>query len=153
LGIVVSSGDKREEKNKRICPRCGGVIDWIERHRVKTGSKTYRTYILAVHLDRDAKKRRKCYLGPEEGYTHAALTHEHLGGLEGLEDVWDRNKFYLENLLESFLRCEDINVLKEVIEIVETSLGKLKTHLHTLEKLSDQGDVLISQPQQTRSLN
>jgi len=124
----------REEKPKRICPRCGSVIDWIERHRVKTGYNTYRTYIVAVHFDRDTKKRRKCYLGPEEGYSLAAITHvEHLGGLEGLVDVWDRNKYYLENLLESFTRCQDPKVLKEVIDIIKSSLPKLETHLHSLE--------------------
>jgi hypothetical protein len=127
---------RRREKPGRVCPRCGSTIDWIERVRVKTGSNTYRTYLIAVHVDKETKKRRKCYLGPDEGYNLATITHKDLGGLEGLVDVWDRNKFYLENLLESFLRCEDVKVLKEVIEIVETSLEKLKTHLHSLEKTS-----------------
>jgi hypothetical protein len=140
--MVVSS----EGRRKSICPRCGSVIDWIERHRVKTGYNTYRTYIIAVHLYKDRKKRRKCYLGPEEGYSLAAITHvEHLGGLEGLVDVWDRNKYYLENLLESFFKCDDIKVLKEVIEIVESSLDKLRTHLHTLE--SPEKDRVFVNPQ------
>jgi hypothetical protein len=125
---------ERRGKPGRVCPRCGSAIDWIERVRVKTGSNTYRTYLIAVHLDKETKKRRKCYLGPDEGYNLATITHKDLGGLEGLVDVWDRNKYYLENLLESFTRCEDVKVLKEVIEIVESSLEKLKTHLHTLEK-------------------
>jgi len=128
----MSEGNPPQEKPKRICPRCGGVIDWIERHRVKTGYNTYRTYIVAVHLDRDTKKRRKCYLGPEEGYSLAAITHSDLGGLEGLVDVWDRNKYYLENLLESFLRCDDVKVVSEVVSIIKEILPKLETHLNSL---------------------
>jgi hypothetical protein len=134
--VVSSEGRGEGSKLRQVCPRCGRPVDWFERHRVKTGYNTYRTYILAVHLiDVGGKRRRKkCYLGPEGGYSSAAITHiEHLGGLEGLVDVWDRNKYYLENLLESFLRCDDVKVLREVIEIVESSLDKLKTHLHTLE--------------------
>jgi hypothetical protein len=135
-----------EGKGKPICPRCGGVVDWVERHRVKTGYNTYRTYIIAVHLDKESKKRRKCYLGPEGGYSSAAITHvEHLGGLEGLVDVWDRNKYYLENLLESFLRCDDVKVLREVIDIIKSSLSKLETHLHTLE--SPEKDRVFVNPQ------
>jgi hypothetical protein len=142
LGIVVGS---KEGKGKPICPRCGSVIDWVERHRVKTGYNTYRTYIVAVHLDKESKKRRKCYLGPEEGYSLASVTHKDLGGLEGLVDVWDRNKYYLENLLESFLKCDDVKVLREVIDIIKSSLSKLETHLHTLE--SPEKDKVFVNPQ------
>ena len=54
--------------SKKVCPRCGRPIDWVERHKVKTGVNSYRYYVLAVHVDKDTKKRRKCYLGPLEGY-------------------------------------------------------------------------------------
>jgi hypothetical protein len=122
------------EKQKEICPRCGSVIDWKERLKVKTGVNSYRYYVVAVHYDPDSKRRRKCYLGPEDGYSVGVVTHlEHTGGLEGLIDVWDRNKYYLENLLESFTRCQDPKVLKEVINIIKSSLSKLETHLKTLE--------------------
>jgi hypothetical protein len=121
-------------KAKEVCPRCGSPIDWKERLKVKTGANSYRYYIVAVHVDRDTGKRKKCYLGPEEGYSLAVITHvEHLGGLEGLVDVWDRNKYYLENLLESFSKCQDPKVLKEVISIIKSSLSKLEAHLKTLE--------------------
>ena len=122
------------EKVKEVCPRCGSVIDWKERVKVRTSRNTYRYYLIAVHVDRDTKKRRKCYLGPVEGYVAGAVTHkEHLGGLEGLDQVWDRNKYYLENLLESFLNCSNVKTLKEVIHTTETLLQKLKTHLNSLE--------------------
>ena len=138
------SGEEGEgSKLRQICPRCGRPVDWFERHRVKTGYNTYRTYILAVHLidvGGKSRRRKKCYLGPEGGYSSAAITHvEHLGGLEGLVDVWDRNKYYLENLLESFTRCDDVKVLREVIDIIKSSLSKLETHLHTLENPEKDG--------------
>jgi hypothetical protein len=119
----------------KVCPRCGKPIDWIERQKVKTGSNTYRTYIIAVHVDKKTEKRKKCYLGPEEGYVLGNITHKELGGLEGLEDVWNRNKSYLGNLLESFTKCQNPKIVREVIEIIKSSLPKLEAHLHTLKSL------------------
>ena len=114
----------------KICPRCGGPVSWFERKRIKSG-KGYRYYLIAVH--KDEKGRRKCYLGPAEGYVFGSITHSDLGGLEGLGNVWDRNKYYLENLIESFTKCQDPKTVKEVIEIIKSSLPKLETHLHTLK--------------------
>jgi len=57
------------------CPKCGRVIDWVER-RVRNGH----VYIYAAHVSVVNGKRKieKCYLGPER-YTYATRTHSDMG--------------------------------------------------------------------------
>jgi hypothetical protein len=57
------------------CPKCGRVIDWVER-RVVNGH----VYIYAAHVSVVNGKRKitKCYLGPER-YTYATKTHSDMG--------------------------------------------------------------------------
>jgi len=57
------------------CPKCGRVIDWVER-RVRNGH----VYVYAAHVSVVNGKRKitKCYLGPER-YTYATKTHSDMG--------------------------------------------------------------------------
>jgi len=57
------------------CPKCGRVIDWVER-RVVNGH----VYIYAAHVSVVNGKRKitKCYFGPER-YTYATKTHSDMG--------------------------------------------------------------------------
>ena len=57
------------------CPKCGRVIDWVER-RVVNGH----VYVYAAHVSVvDGKKKiTKCYLGPDR-YTYATKTHSDMG--------------------------------------------------------------------------
>jgi len=100
---------------------------------VKTGKNSYRTYIYAVHVDPETGKRRRCCLGPVEGYKHASGSHADLGGLESAEDRWDRNIYYLSNLIESFTKCDDVEVLMKVIETLNEGVSKISTHLSSLQ--------------------
>jgi hypothetical protein len=47
----------------KICPRCGEPFAWLERRLRRD-----RVYLYAVHEHREngARRRRRCYLGPEE---------------------------------------------------------------------------------------
>jgi hypothetical protein len=126
-----------EGKPLRICPRCGRPYDWVERRRVKTGLGTYRYYYYAVHLDRETKRREVCYLGPVDGYSHGAVTHQDVGGLEGLDSRWERNLSYLENLLESFTTCSDPRYVRKAVELVTSMLQRLQLHLRSLERTEE----------------
>jgi hypothetical protein len=65
--VVVQAG--------KPCPKCGRVIDWVER-RVVNGH----VYIYAAHVSvvNGKKKITKCYLGPDR-YTYATKTHSDMG--------------------------------------------------------------------------
>jgi hypothetical protein len=126
-----------EGKPIKICPRCGRPYDWVERRKVKTGLGTYRYYYYAVHLDKDTKRRDVCYLGPVDGYVAAAVTHQDVGGLEGLDSRWERNLSYLENLLESFTSCGDPRYVRKAVELVASMLQRLQLHLRSLERTEE----------------
>jgi hypothetical protein len=126
-----------EEKPLRICPRCGRPYDWVERRKVRTGPNTYRYYYYAVHLDRETRRRDVCYLGPVDGYSHGAVTHQDVGGLEGLDSRWERNLYYLENLLESFTTCSDPRYVMRAVELVTSALQRLQLHLRSLERVEE----------------
>jgi len=94
------------EERERLCPRCGGRISWIERH--KHGG---RVYLVAVHYlgyDKETGRKnvRKCYLGPEDAYEYVSKIHER----EGLE---------LKGLADSGRALEYLDVLINYISKVE----------------------------------
>jgi hypothetical protein len=47
----------------KICPRCGEPFAWLERRR--HGNYVY-LYAVHEHRENGARRRRRCYLGPEE---------------------------------------------------------------------------------------
>ncbi|MFP3138122.1 MAG: hypothetical protein RXS42_07885 [Nitrososphaeria archaeon] len=56
----------------RICPRCGERYTSLDIHRDKG-----REYLYAIHIVRrnGVRTRRKCYLGPLEGYRYGAIAN------------------------------------------------------------------------------
>ena len=113
------------EVTKPVCPRCGGAVDWYERYR-----KGDRVYLYAVHVDPESGSRRKCYLGPVDGYVHARTTHPMLslrGFAQDIELDWDRRVDYVLELLESFRGCHDEAALTRLLE-------NLRAYEETLEK-------------------
>ena len=116
---------------KRICPRCGQPISWVETFR-----KGGHTYYVAVHYQgyyKDSsgkirKKVRKCYLGPDI-YDYGSRTHTDLGlTLRGA--IEERRVIaYLDAFISSLLSA---NVEKETLEKI---LNKLKNLTEELEEI------------------
>jgi hypothetical protein len=67
VGVAVRAGEP--------CPKCGRVIDWVERRVVNGHVHMYAAHVSVV----DGKKRiTKCYLGPDR-YTNATKLHSDMG--------------------------------------------------------------------------
>jgi hypothetical protein len=124
----------RDEKAKRVCPRCGQPYSYIESYR--RGSQTY---YVAVHYEgyekveaegkkKVKKKVRKCYLGPQT-YRYVEKLHE-----LGLSGAIDRERFkrYFRELLdevdlspgELVSMIEELGLrLLEELDLVEADKG------------------------------
>ena len=112
------------------CPRCGGVISYIERQ--KKGGKYY---YYAVHYlgytktsGKVRKNVKKCYLGPET-YDYVSKTHSDLGIVfEGAVEE-RRVIHYLDAFIMSLTKIElDKPTLIEII-------NKLKYLVERLEEI------------------
>jgi hypothetical protein len=82
---------------RKICPRCGNPFSYIE--EVDRGG---RLYLYAVHYVKDEsgkRKKKRCYLGPKDGYEYVSKTHDII--FYGL-DREDRYIKYLEEILDLF---------------------------------------------------
>jgi hypothetical protein len=89
---------------KKICPKCGQPYSYIE--EIDIGG---RTYLYAVHYVKDEsgkRKKKRCYLGPKEGYEYVSKTHDII--FYGL-DREDRYIKYLEEILDLFTSDEPIS--------------------------------------------
>jgi len=105
---------------KKICPRCGQPYSFIEEINVSG-----RLYLYAVHYVKDAsgkRRRKRCYLGPKEGYRYVSKTH----GLAfyGL-DRKDRYVRYLEEIINLF----------DFYEPVSTDLEEFKRDFENMIKI------------------
>jgi len=87
-----------------ICPRCGEP-GWVTRER-----RGGQYYYYCVHVDKKARRRYRCYLGPAEHYIVAEEFNPL--GLAGLTDK-DRLKRYLKRLLEMLSLGEVREALRE----------------------------------------
>jgi hypothetical protein len=89
---------------KKVCPKCGEPYSYIE--EIDIGG---RTYLYAVHYVKDEsgkRKKKRCYLGPKEGYEYVSKTHDII--FYGL-DREDRYIKYLEEILDLFTSDEPIS--------------------------------------------
>ena len=89
---------------KKFCPRCGQPYSYVE--EIDIGG---RSYLYAVHYikDESGKRRKKrCYLGPKEGYEYVSKTHDIT--FYGL-DREDRYIKYLEEILDLFTSDEPVS--------------------------------------------
>jgi len=120
------------QTSKPRCPRCGGVISWIESQR-----KGGRVYYVAVHyLGRVGGKRmvKKCYLGPEE-YVYVSRTHQDLDiTLEGL--IRDRRLInYLDAFISSLFTIDlDEKTLIEVTRRLRNLVERLERYVREIER-------------------
>jgi len=122
---------KEESVSRPKCPRCGGVISYIE-HQKKGG----KYYYYAVHYlgytktsnGKVKKNVRKCYLGPK-AYNYVSRTHSDLGIVfEGAVEE-RRVIHYLDAFIMSLTKIElDRPTLIEII-------NKLKYLTQRLEEI------------------
>jgi len=113
------------------CPRCGSPVSWYERAR-----RGERYYLLAVHFDPESRSRRKCYLGPVDGYEHGSVTHPMIDlkgfGSDVREEVRRRADYVIDALdslieyLEHLGAHSEIEGLKKLQRELETILGKYR---------------------------
>jgi uncharacterized OB-fold protein len=107
------------------CPRCGSPVSWYERAR-----RGERYYLLAVHFDPQSKSRRKCYLGPVDGYDHGSITHPMMElkgfGADVKEELRRRTEYAMDALdfLIDYLErlgapeAEELKELQEKLRIM-----------------------------------
>jgi hypothetical protein len=82
---------------RKVCPKCGQPYSYIE--EIDIGG---RLYLYAVHYVKDEsgkRKKKRCYLGPKDGYEYVSKTHDII--FYGL-DREDRYMTYLEEILDLF---------------------------------------------------
>jgi len=117
----------RTNEEKKICPRCGLPYNYVRRMKVSN-----RVYLYAVHvlkLKKGKKKKRLCYLGPEEEYNHGSLFHESIGlKLEGgAKENKEKAISYLFSILEYLKSVKlDDEERKSIVEAVESYARELK---------------------------
>ena len=115
-----------------VCPRCG-ELGYLEKYSVAG-----RTYLRVVHGR--GKQRRRCYVGPAEGYEHAEV---HLAlGLTNRLDV--RYEEVAVSALEHFLleawlaRSKGEAELAEVLERARRLRPQLGEKLAELQRLEEE---------------
>jgi hypothetical protein len=95
--VIPLSQISSQISQKKICPRCGQPYSYIEEIDISR-----RSYLYAVHYVKDEngkRKKKRCYLGPKEGYEYVSKTHDII--FYGL-DRQDRYIRYLEEIIDLF---------------------------------------------------
>jgi len=114
------------------CPRCGSPISWYERAR-----RGERYYLLAVHFDPESRSRRKCYLGPVDGYEHGSVTHPMMElkgfGTDVREEVRRRADYVMDSLGSFIEYLEHLGVHEKVGKL-EKLQRELKAILKSMEE-------------------
>jgi len=104
---------------KKVCPKCGKPYSYIE--EIDIGG---RTYLYAVHYVKDEnnkRKKKRCYLGPKEGYEYVSKTHKII--FYGL-DRQDRYIRYLEEILR--LLGSEVTVSSEPEEFKKVFINVMR---------------------------
>jgi len=119
--------------SSRICPRCGSPVSYFTRKQVswvRGDGRASNVYLYAVH--REGKKKRFCYLGPEQ-YVHVAMLHPiSLRGMMPEGDYW-RLLEYLREITEFLehaeIREEDRGAVSRELGDVVNRLLKIRLSL------------------------
>jgi len=153
--VVVQAG--------KPCPKCGRVIDWVER-RVVNGH----VYIYAAHVSvvNGKKKITKCYLGPDR-YTYATKTHSDMGmELKGMAyeiDSGPGSRFldYINNLANKLsaevesgaLDLEQarqwLKAVREAAARLQSLADRLEGYVRQTEAQGSEGAVHLAAPNET----
>ena len=140
---------------KKVCPKCGKPYSYIE--EIDIGG---RTYLYAVHYVKDEngkRKKKRCYLGPKEGYEYVSKTHDlefygmtiedrYIRYLEGIIDLFDvkgpvsidpddfRKDF--ENMIKirSLLKKINDEVEERLEKIIQTMISDVKASIDVLRR-------------------
>jgi hypothetical protein len=89
---------------------------------------------LAVHFDPQTKRRRKCYLGPVDGYEHGSITHPMMElkgfGADVKEELRRRTEYAMDALDSLLDYIEDLGApeaeeLKELQERLRIMLERV----------------------------
>ena len=128
-----ASSPRSSRSMRPACPRCGSPVSWYERAR-----RGERYYLLAVHVDPESKSRRKCYLGPIDGYEHGSVTHPMMDlkgfGTDVKEELRRRAEYAMDALEALVNYLERLGAHSEVEELRELQ-GRLKMILKKVEEV------------------
>jgi hypothetical protein len=142
-------------KERRICPRCGESYSYVE--KIDIGE---RSYLYAVHYyvdENDRRRKRRCYLGPVDGYEYVSKTHEiifygldrqdrYIRYLEEITDLFDSDepvsmepdefKKEFENIMRirSLVKRISYKIDERLRKILETIVSDIKASLDVLKK-------------------
>jgi len=142
-------------KERRICPRCGEPYSYVE--KIDIGE---RSYLYAVHYyvdENDRRRKRRCYLGPVDGYEYVSKTHEiifygldrqdrYIRYLEEITDLFDSDepvsmepdefKKEFENIMRirSLVKRISYKIDERLRKILETIVSDIKASLDVLKK-------------------
>jgi len=118
---------------KKVCPKCGEPYSYIE--EIDIGD---RTYLYAVHYvkDESGKRRKKrCYLGPKDGYEYVSKTHEIT--FYGL-DRQDRYIRYLEEIIDLFDVDQPVSTEPDDFRRDFENIIKMKSLVKKIERRSEE---------------
>ena len=118
---------------KKICPKCGQPYSYVE--EIDIGG---RSYLYTVHYikDESGKRRKKrCYLGPKDGYEYVSKTHEIT--FYGL-DRQDRYIRYLEEIIDLFDVDQPVSTEPDDFRKDFENIIKMKSLVKKIERRSEE---------------
>jgi len=118
---------------KKVCPKCGEPYSYVE--EIDIGG---RLYLYAVHYvkDESGKRRKKrCYLGPKDGYEYVSKTHEIT--FYGL-DRQDRYIRYLEEIIDLFDVDQPVSTEPDDFRRDFENIIKMKSLVKKIERRSEE---------------
>ena len=155
MGVAVRAGEP--------CPKCGRIIDWVER-RVVNGH----VYMYAAHVSVVDGKRKitKCYFGPDR-YTYATKTHSDMGiELKGMAyeiDSGPGSRFldYINDLankltvqaqggaLDLERARQWLKAVREATARLQSLADRLEGYVRQLEAQGGEGAAALAAPNET----
>jgi len=118
---------------KKVCPKCGEPYSYVE--EIDIGG---RTYLYAVHYVKDEngkRKKKRCYLGPKEGYEYVSKTHNII--FYGL-DRQDRYIRYLEEILRLLGSSEPVSSEPEEFKKIFLNVMRMRSLAKKIERRSEE---------------
>jgi hypothetical protein len=118
---------------RKVCPKCGQPYSYIE--EIDIGG---RLYLYAVHYVKDEsgkRKKKRCYLGPKDGYEYVSKTHEII--FYGL-DRQDRYIRYLEEILDLFTSDEPVSTEPDEFKRDFENVMRMRSLAKKIERRSEE---------------